>query len=183
MRRPVPVTATTCPWIASDVVGAYEQVRFAGPLWASEQAWRFRFGFVRKGPFNSNDVFAINDVPVPATTAPVKLQTNLNHQGFRIWGVTVQPFRDPAPLRGTVWPNAEISIRGSGIEDGWALICLELKDQAGRPLRFEAAKSLDKEWKVRFLMSEGTRNVNMRLAASRVRNFEFMAGLGNGQQE
>ena len=85
-------------------IAEFKQLRFSGPLWSSETAWRLKFGFVRTALFSTNEFVSFHKVPVHTGQTIVQISTNVNIQGASISEITLKPYFFLLPVRGGIRP-------------------------------------------------------------------------------
>lgn len=161
----------------TDPIGEYNQIRFFGPLWTSENAWKLRVGFVRTSAFPSDEVVSFTDIPVHAPDHPVQITTNLTMSGAHLSEIALKPYAFLLPIRGAFRPDAQLTLKAGSPAFGWHFTLLNFKNQDGLSLPFEKGTYDTQEWRFPFKMVAGTRSVSFQLAGQSIRYVEFMSGL------
>jgi hypothetical protein len=164
---------------ATESIAEFKQLRFSSPLWPAEDAWKMKFGFVRLSNFQPQEVISFTNIPAHTASHQVQISTNVSVQEAYISEISLKPYYFLLPIRGGIRPNAQLSLKAAGPALGWHFSLLGLKNQDGRPLAFERGTHVGMEWQFPFKMLAGTKTLSFQLAAQRIQNVEFLAGMQN----
>jgi len=117
-------------------VGDHILAGVEGPLWPGEPAWSLSAEFVRAGNYPSNELCTLTNIPLPSVGSVTQVLASARANGRDVIGVELQwRGRSPGPFRQP--QDVEIEPLLPVIEPGDYVCLAEVRDDAGRRLRFE----------------------------------------------
>ena len=150
--------------------------RFNDVLWPEETAHKLSVEFVRTARFNSNDLWTVTSVPVPAPGKPVRISPNIELHEIKLTSVELTAASSGPVGVEAVRPNAHLVLRALPVVRGLRPVLSQARDDQGRRVKFDEI-SLLQNGTLWFALEipAGARTVDFTFAVTRAYFVDFVA--------